>query len=150
MNDVIPMWDQLPDLSWAEKLAYLTHQFLTMEQTECPVEHSFEGQLYVRDMHIPAGTLFLGRAHRYGHMCQLLQGSIILIEESRRTHLEAPYEMFTTPGYQMVLYAITDVHGRTVHPNPDGSRDTQALEADIFEPVDELKALGADLHKRLT
>jgi hypothetical protein len=121
-----------------------------MAQTECAVEHRFEGQLYVRDMHIPAGTLFLGRAHRHGHVCQLLEGAVIHLSEQGRHRVEAPFEMFTTPGYHMVLYTLTDCLGRTVHPNPQGSTDTDALEADIFEPVDTLKELGSEIHKRLT
>lgn len=149
-NTVIPQWDSLPDLTWKEKIAYLTHQFLTMEQTECPVEHLFEHQLYVRDMRIPRGTLFLGRAHRHGHVCQLLEGTVIQLTQAGRRIVEAPFEVFTTPGFHMVLYALTDILGRTVHANPTESRDTDALEADIFESVDALRELGASVHARLT
>lgn len=145
----IPQWDQLPDLSWNDKIAYLTWKFLQHPQTECPVEHHFEHQLYVRDMHIPGGTLFLGRAHRYGHVCQLLKGTVVHIAESGHRTIEAPFEMFTTPGYHMVLYTLTDIVGRTVHANADESRDTASLEEDIFEPVDALKDLGESIHQRL-
>lgn len=150
MQNVIPAWDQLPELSWKEKIAYLTYQFLTMGQTECPVTHQFEQGLYIRDMRIPAGTLFIGRAHRHGHVCQLLEGSVIHIGEFGRTPLKAPFEMMSIPGYHMVLFAVTDVVGRTVHPNLADSRDTDALERDIFEPVEDMRELGASLQKRLT
>jgi hypothetical protein len=49
----------------------------------------------------------------------------------------------------MVLYALTDVIGRTIHPNPTGSEDIDELEADIFESPDVLKALGAVVAQRL-
>ena len=99
----------------------------------------------MRDMHIPAGTLFIGRVHRHGHVCQLLEGSVIHISETGQREVQAPFEMFTTPGTQVVLYTLTDILGRTVHPNPHAIRDTDALEADIFEPVDALKQLGGRL-----
>lgn len=120
-----------------------------MEQTECPVTHRFEQNLYVRDIRIPAGSLFIGRAHRHGHVCQLLEGSVIHITENGRGIVEAPFEMMTTPGYHVVLYALTDVLGRTVHPNPSNSRDIAALEAEFAEPVEELKALGEQVQRRL-
>lgn len=149
-NDVIPQWDQLPDLTWKEKIAYLTHQFLTMEQTGCSVTHSFHGDLYVRDISIPAGSLFIGRAHRHGHVCQLLEGAVIHITEQGRRVVEAPFEMMTTPGYHVVLHALTDCKGRTVHPNPAGILDLDVLDAEYAEPVEALRALGEQIQQRMT
>lgn len=103
-------------------------------------------------MTIPAETLFIGRVHRHGHVCQLLEGSVILIHsESHREAFQAPSEIMTKPGYQMVVYAVTDVRAQTVHPNPEGERDYSKLEADIFETVDSIRELGARLYaQRLT
>ena len=151
MNDIstIPHWDNLPALSWREKIAYLTYKFLQFPQTDCPIKHIFEGRLYIREITIPAQTLFLGRAHTYGHECLLLSGSLIHIspDGTKRT-LEAPFSMHTTPGYHMAFYTVTEVIGRTIHPNLTEWLDPQALEADIFEPLDNLKALGAELHEK--
>lgn len=148
---IIPMWDQLPSMSWRDKVALLTFQFLQTPQIDCPVTHSFDDyETYTRDMLIPADTLFLGRAHRHGHECQLLSGSLIHISPQGKRAIEAPFTMFTTPGYHMVLYAVTDCLGRTVHPNPANVRDTEWLENDIFEPAETLRALGEQIHKMLT
>lgn len=147
-TNIVPQWDQLPEhLTWNEKVAYLAHQFLTMEQTACPVTHRLEQGLYIREMQIPADTLFIGRVHRHGHVCQLLKGSVILIHgEHYREAFKAPSEIMTKPGYQMVVYAVTDVLAQTIHPNPNDERDYSKLEADIFETVESVKELGSRLH----
>ena len=148
-NDVpTPQWDQLPGLTWSEKVAYLTHRFLTMEQTECPLQHQFEQNLYIREIRIPADTWLVGRVHRHGHICQLLEGSLILVHREGHTEaFQAPSEILTLPGYQMVVHTVTDVVARTVHPNPTGERDIEKLEAEIFEPAESIKQLGASLHQ---
>ncbi len=148
-NPVIPQWDQLPALPWKDKIAYLTYRFLQLPQTDCPVEHLFKGGWYYRTMRIPAGTLFLGRAHRVGHEVQLLEGSGELITEQGKLMIEAPYAVVTSPGHHIVFHAITDVVGRTVHPDT-GERDIETLEKDIFEPVEILQQLGQAIHQRLT
>jgi hypothetical protein len=153
LTSIVPQWDQLPQhLNWNEKLAYLTHQFLTMEQTGCPLKHRFEKGLYIRDIEIPAETVLIGRVHRHGHVCQLLKGDIVLIHRGgTREGFRAPSQIITEPGYQMVVYAVTDVVAQTVHPNPTEERDIAKLEADIFESAESVKELGASLHaQRLT
>jgi len=149
-NDVpIPQWDQLPGLTWTEKVAALTDQFLTLEQTQCPLKHLFEGNLYIREIRIPVGTLLTGRVHRHGHVCQLLEGSVVLVQrDGSRDAFQAPSEIVTLPGYQMVVYAVDDVIARTIHPNPTGERDIATLEADIFESAESVKELGAALNQQ--
>jgi hypothetical protein len=139
--------DRFP-LTWEDKLAYLTFKFASNEQTLCPVTHTFKNGWYVREMFIPKETLFIGRKHRHGHRCELVSGNILHVTEFAKRHLEAPFEFTTTPGYQMVLYAKTDVVGRTYHPDT-GERDTDALERDIFEPVEDLIEAGSKVRQRI-
>lgn len=136
-------------LSWDEKLAYLSYRFTKMQQRATPVKHFFEGGTYVREMFIPAETLFVGRPHRYGHRVDLVVGRVLLIEEHRKVHLDAPYSMHSTPGYQTVFYTKTDVVGRTYHPNPTGSQDLESLEDEAFLPVNDLVIKGALVRNRI-
>lgn len=149
ITDLVPHWDQLPDLSWKERVSYLTYQFLKLPQIETPVDHLFGNGMYIRTMRIPAHTLFLGRAHRYGHECSLLEGSVIWITPSGRKQVDARFTVHTSPGSHMVFYALTDVVGQTVHHNKTDSRDVDFLENDIFESVESLTTLGAQVHERL-
>ena len=149
MNDVSLDSPKLAPLTWKEKLAYIGVELLEQPQVETPVMHFFQPGWYIREMFIPAGTLFIGRGHRHGHECQLLSGTVLHITETERREVTAPFTMHSTPGYQMVLQAITDVLGRTVHPNPGNSRDIDMLEDDIFHSVDEFKMLGHMAHAKL-
>lgn len=130
-------------LTFEEKLAYLGFKFAEFsEGPECPVTHLFEPGVYIREMFIPAESMFIGRPHTFGHRCELVSGRIMLVREEGEIHMEAPAELWSKPGFMMCLYAKTDVIGRTYHPNPDELRDTDAMESEIFGPVAELLALG--------
>lgn len=131
-----------PQLNWAEKLAYLTYELSRAPQILCELEHHFGDGYYLREMRIPAGTLFIGRPHLVGHPVILARGRVLHIEAHARHEREAPFALHTRPGDQMVIYAHTDVLGRTLHPNPQGSRDIEGLEAAAFEPLQMLLARG--------
>lgn len=129
-------------------LAVLTVKFLELPQQECPVEHLFEDGHYYRTMKIPAGALFIGRPHRQGHKVELLEGQVVLVHPEKRELRQAPDFMHTIPGYQTVFQALTNVVGRTVHPD-SGERDIDKLEDGIFESLESIKALGQEVMKRL-
>src|ERR1700742_1579198 len=139
-------------LTWEEKLAYLGFKFLPHaegDNAKITLRHIFEPGMYIRGMHIPAELLFIGRPHLIGHRCELVSGRILLITEAAKTHMEAPAELFSNPGYQMCMYTKTDVVGRTYHPfdtltvDPASfSQNTRLLEEQIFGPVADQLALG--------
>lgn len=137
-------------LTFKEKLAYLGFKFGEISDgPSCPVQDLFEPGVYIREMTIPAETLFIGRPHNFGHRCELVSGKIMLITEEAKTHMEAPAELWSKPGFMMCLYAKTQVIGRTYHPNPTERRDTQAMEAEIFGSIAELVALGEQVRAKI-
>jgi hypothetical protein len=137
-------------LTFHEKLAYIGFAApAEWRGPGCPVSHFFEPGVYIREMHIPAETLFIGRPHTFGHRCELVSGKVLLITEEAKTHLEAPAELWSKPGFMMCLYAKTDVIGRTYHPNPDERRDTDAMEDEIFGPIAELIAVGQRVARKI-
>lgn len=134
-------------LTFKEKLAYIAAHLSLGPAT--PVRHLFEPGVYIREITIPAEMLFIGRPHTFGHRCELLSGKIMLITEEAKTHMEAPAELQSKPGFMMCLYAKTDVIGRTYHPNPDERRDTDAMEDEIFGSIAELVALGEQVRANI-
>ena len=137
-------------LTFKEKLAYLGLKFGEIsEGPSCPVQHLFEPGVYIREMTIPAETLFIGRPHTFGHRCELVSGKIMLITEEAKTHMEAPAELWSKPGFMMCLYAKTEVIGRTYHPNPHERRDTQAMQDEIFGSITEMVALGEQVRAKI-
>ncbi len=137
-------------LTFKEKMAYLGFKFAeSSDGPRCPVQHLFEPGVYIREMLIPAETLFIGRPHTFGHRCELVSGKILLITEDAKTHLAAPAELWSKPGYMMCLYAKTEVIGRTYHPNPAERRDTDAMQEEIFGPIADLVALGEQVRAKI-
>ena len=137
-----------PQFAFKEKVAVLATEFLEQPQVSCPLTHIFERGFYIREIAIPADTLFIGRPHRHGHKCELVKGELLHVTPYGRLERQAPFALVTLPGYQVVIYAITDVIGRTYHPD-SGERDTDKLEAEIFESVESVKELGLKVQHRL-
>lgn len=140
--------DSLPAMPWRDKLAYLTYQFHQLEQVECPLEHSFEGEDYIRRIAIPRGTLFIGRIHKLGHVVELLSGSVLHVREKCRRVVHAPFTLKTNPGDQVCAMALTDITARTVHP-AQGCTDIEALEEKYFESTQSLRDQGEQIHQQL-
>lgn len=139
-------------LTWPEKVGALAVMFKERGDVLCPVMHRFEPGLYVREMHVPKGTYFIGRAHRHGHKVTLDAGTVRLISERDEAVLHGGpgAELVTVPYYVMVFEAMTDVYGSTYHPNPSNSRNIDALEDDIFHPAEDILAIGREVLNRLS
>lgn len=141
-------------LTQREKLCYLAFKFAEASAgPTCPVEHIFEPGMYIREMRIPAETLFIGRPHLVGHRCELVQGKILLVTEDAKLHLEAGAELQSKPGYMMCLYSKTPVIGRTYHTiSTDqvwGAEDVPALEDQIFGSIAESMAIGESVRQKI-
>ena len=128
----VPIWDSLPEMAWKDKVCLLTYLSLQGPQVPTPLTHEFRPGEYVRLMRIPAGTLLTGREHLQGHLMRLIEGSVTVVAPDGRFHFDAPSEMHTKPGFHAIVYAETDVLAATVHPNPEESRDIDALESKWF------------------
>jgi len=149
-TDIIPRWDDLTDLSWKEKVAYLAYENSKLPQANSPVRHIWVDGFYIREMCIPAGALVVGREHLLGHETELVIGEVLHVTDSERRKLSAPYREHTTPGYHVIVYTLTDIVCRTVHPNPNGVTDYKVLEDIIFGPAEEVMKLGESISvKRL-
>lgn len=127
-------------LSWNDQLKYLIAegQTVVQEKTECPVTHHFEPGVYIREMHIPAETWFIGRPHLLGHRCVLVSGLLRTIDAHGSKMRHPGDEMVTPIGYMTALYTYEDTVARTYHPNPTESRDIEALEAGIFQSLESI------------
>lgn len=133
----------LTPLTWHQKVACIgTMMRETLPQADTPIKHIFEPGVYVREITIPAGVLFIGRPHRFGHHIRFLEGRFKMIANGEEQMIEAPYEIWTRPGFLMVLETYTFHRGRTYHPNPDECRDTGLMENLIFHPAEEMLQVG--------
>lgn len=150
-NQLVPMWENLPaTLSWKDKVCLLSFQSLqVLVQVGTPLEHLFEPGLYIRELRFPKGTLLTGREHLRGHTMQLVEGSVILFAPDGQFEFHAPAALHTKPGFHAVVYALTDVVSRTVHPNPEELRDVEALERLWFGSGEDVIERGRILFESL-
>lgn len=145
----------LPDLSWKEKVAYLAWKLHEGPATVQPgLAHRFEPGRYIREMSLPAGTVFIGRVHKVGHLLVLLRGKARLISEEGSRDYSAVDMLQTPSGFQTIAYTLTSVLAQTVHANPAELRDIEELEDEIFEAAELTlvrgKEVAMQLQERLT
>lgn len=125
------------DLSWSDRAALLAFEVSRMATAiENPddfnVHHIFKDEWYIREFSLPAGTIFVGRMHRHGHIVKLIDGKVMLEMEGGKREFSAPAVIHTTPGFITVCVMLTDMTAQSWHFNPDGCRDIDELEAEHF------------------
>lgn len=82
----------------------------------CPVTHRFTPGLYIREIHIPAGTLLTSMEHRFEHPFVISQGRIEVFSETEgAVTYDAPHCGITQPGTRRGMLAITDTVWTTFH-----------------------------------
>jgi len=60
-------------------------------QTSCPVIHRFGPGVYIRELHMSAGTMAVGKLQKYEHTNILLKGKVLMFNDNGTTSiLEAP------------------------------------------------------------
>lgn len=143
---------QMPELSWEDKIAYLAWKVSQNGGTKAEdieVRHIFEKGLYIREFDLPPAFVFFGRIHRKGHLVVLLRGSANLITPQGTTVHHAIDRMMTPANFQTVACTITACLVRSVHPNPNESRNVEELEDEYFAPVQSTLVKGQGIQERL-
>jgi hypothetical protein len=149
--EIVPVWDNLPaSLTWKEKVCFLTYQSLQfLEQGEGPIEHLFVPGYYIREQRLPPQALITGNEHLVGHEIELLEGSAILFAPDGKKRFDAYAKIHTKPGFHAVAWTLTAVLVRTLHPNPEESRDIRALEKQWFGESEKIIEQGRVLSQLL-
>ena len=87
----------------------LQREHLELPQVECPLVHHFAHGVYVREVTIPAGTIVIGKIHRYATINILLKGEITVITETGTQRLAAPCTFVSPPGTKKAAFTHTEV-----------------------------------------
>ena len=114
------------------------------EHTETfPLTHRFADGVYAREILLPAGTLVIGKIHRYAHLNIITKGRVAVLTEFGVEELEAPYTFTSLAGTKRVVFAYEDTIWTTLHGTQHTDPDT--VEEDIicksFEEFDALQLL---------
>ena len=117
---------------WRAKIDRLEETLLGMPQADGKLEHQFAHGLYGRQLHIPKGTAYVGKIHRFSHFRFVLTGHLLIITEDGQYECKAPHVMVTPAGTRRVGYAYEDTLVMTVHATDE--TDLDAIEAEIIVP----------------
>jgi hypothetical protein len=108
------------------------------DSVNCPLTHKFTDGIYIREIHIPAGTYIVGKIHKHSHPNFLMSGIVDVVTELGCERLEGPLSMISPPGTKRALRSITDLVWITVHHNPTNTQDLAELEKIVIaESYDE-------------
>ena len=89
---------------------------LKESQVEIPVTHRFNGGMYSRQIKIPAGTMLVGRVHKFDHFDVMLSGDITVSTDTGETKRLTGYNVFEgKAGKKRAGYAHEDTHWITFH-----------------------------------
>jgi hypothetical protein len=98
-----------PDLETIEK-AFAAEKIIEpfSDQSGLELAHHFAGGIYARELACPPNTIFVGKLHKFDHMCFLARGTIsILIGDTIQT-ISAPKLIECPKGSKRVAYTHTD------------------------------------------
>lgn len=141
MNDLTAFVNLLPAIPEGIKLASregilameaaLTQVFEPGQNEEVfPLIHRFADNVYAREILLPAGTIVIGKIHRYGHLNVISKGHVSVLTEDGVEELHGPMTFISKPGTKRVVYAHEDTVWTTIH----GTRhtDPDRVEEDII------------------
>lgn len=103
---------------------FLTPVLLDMPQAECPLYHRFGPNIYIRELHMKAGTIAVGHKQRFEHINILLKGKVLMFNPDETTvTLEAPLFFIGKPG-QKVGYVLEDVVWQNIYATTETDIET--------------------------
>lgn len=120
-------------VSMREKVTAMGLAMSKYPQTECPLFHRFAPGIYLREIHMPADTIIVGKVHRTEHFNVLVKGACLIVhDDGSSEELRAPMTFVSKAGVQKVLLILEDMIWMTVHPTDE--TDIPTLEATLVEP----------------
>ena len=97
---------------------------LSLPQAECPVFHKFGDGLYIRELHMKAGTLAIGHEQRFKHYNVMLKGKVKMLNSDGSTsELSAPAAFFAEPG-RKIGYVMEDMVWQNIYPTCETDIET--------------------------
>lgn len=109
----------------------------------CPVVHRHTPGLYIRETHIPKGTLVTSMVHKKEHPFIVSKGRIEVgsLNEGFVVY-EAPHCGVTLPGTRRILHALEDTIWTTFHVTNE--TDVEKIAAEILDQSPNVFIDGAD------
>lgn len=92
-----------------EKVNALCSAAAAQPQIKCEEKHHFGPNIYIKEVTMPAGALIIGKHHRMEHLCNMVSGRMMILQEDGTTkELVAPMTFVAKPG-KKVAYILETV-----------------------------------------
>ena len=93
---------------------------------DCQEKHHFGPNIYIKEVTMPAGALIIGKPHRMDHLCNMVSGRMMILQEDGSTkELVAPMTFMAKPGRKVALIIETTVF-QNIYSTPE--TDIEKLE----------------------
>ena len=107
-----------------------------------PLEHIFSGGVYIRQMTAPAGSLAIGKRHRYETCNMILKGevSVYMGEDEPPKRVKAPFLFTSKPMTKKLCYFHEETIFVNIHPTSE--TDLEKIESHFVIPEEEYLQLS--------
>jgi len=92
--------------------------------------HHFCKGVYARELHIPKGTILVGKIHRYECINIMLTGDIIVYANGLSKRINKPFIKISPPGTQRAGYTLEDTIWICIHGT--NSRNLDIIEKEFI------------------
>lgn len=119
----------------------LEREMRKLPQKELEVVNTFSGGVYLREMHIPAGTFIIGKRHRHETCNVLLKGtlSVYLGDNKPVVKVSGPLIMTSEPMVRKIAYCHEDAVFINLHPTTE--TDVEKIEQEFIVTEQEFLAI---------
>ena len=109
-----------------QKVNTLYEAAIAQPQIQCEEKHHFGPNIYIKEVTMPAGALIIGKPHRMEHLCNMVSGRMIVMDEQgNKKELVAPMTFMAKPG-RKIAYIIETVVFQNIYSTPE--TDIEKLE----------------------
>ncbi len=138
LPQVLETMDALVSRPSLADILLLQDQCAQLPQVDMPVEHVFLPGQYLRKMTMPAGSLVVGKRHRYRHAL-IVTGHVTVRTADGMRELQGTHIIDSPAGMKRAIYAHAPSELVTVHLTDE--TDLDRIEALVIMPDDEPLAL---------
>jgi hypothetical protein len=109
-----------------KQLGTLYSAAVAQPQVKCEEKHHFGPNIYIKEVTMPAGALIIGKPHRMEHLCNMVSGRMLILQDDgSKKELVAPMTFMAKPG-RKVAYIIETVVFQNIYSTPE--TDIEKLE----------------------
>jgi hypothetical protein len=115
------------------KVDALVREMSALPQVDCPVQHFFGPSIYIREVVMPAGTVVVGKYHKEDHLCNMIEGRMVVVgEDGEQREVAAPAVFMAKKG-RKTAYIIETVRFQNIYSTDE--TDVEKLEHMMVEDL---------------